>query len=115
MNLVLGGSELLENSHVLARTPNRVYWHVELELSGEQQRQLGQGEFVGWEARFDGAAAGLLNGLLDRFRDEWRILSNVLQCLLRNALEGCVIVETKITSVDDVVGPGLFGKIIERS
>lgn len=38
----------------------------------------------------------------------------MLHLLIRNSLEGGIIVETEVTRVDDVVCAGLFGQLIQR-
>lgn len=39
----------------------------------------------------------------------------MLQRLLYNSVEGCIIVEAEIACVDDIVCASLFGKLVERS
>ena len=73
------------------------------------------------------------NGLLGGLGNQGRVLGNMFQgpvlnvgqraetkigseevVLLGNTLERCLVVETKVTSVDDVVGAGGPGKLVQR-
>lgn len=108
VNLVFGGSELFEDTDILAGAPDGVDRNIELQLATEKQRKLGERQFAWGESRLDGARATLLDGLFDWLRDQGRVLGNMLQRLLDDSVQRCVIVETKITGVDDVIGTGLL-------
>ena len=42
-------------------------------------------------------------------------MGNMLESLFGNAIQGRVIVEAEVTSVNDMVGSGLFREVVERS
>lgn len=115
VDLVFGGSKLFKDTNIFAGTPNSVNRHVELEFAAKKQGELGERQVASGESRLDGARSPLLDGLLDGLWDEGRVLGDVLQRLLDDPIERCIIVETEVASVDDVVGAGLFGKVVERS
>lgn len=130
VDLVLARPELLQHPDILAGSPNRIHRDVKLDVAGEQEGEFGEGQFVGRESGLDRTGASLLNGLLDGLGDERGVLRDVLQrpfdmsagvsnkqqnpgLLFRDPVQRCVIVEAEVARVDDVIGVGLAGKIVE--
>jgi hypothetical protein len=111
--LILACSELLQHSDILAGTPDSIDRNIKLDLAADEERQLGERKLIGREAVLDWARTTLLNGLLDRLGNQGRVLSNMLERLLGDSLQGSVVVETEITSVDDMVSSGLFRKVVK--
>lgn len=64
-DLVLGGAELLQNTHILASAPDGVDWDLELDFAADQEGELGKRKFVRRESALDGARAASLDGFLD--------------------------------------------------
>jgi hypothetical protein len=67
VHLVLGGSELFQDSNIFASTPDCVDRDIELHFSTEQQWKFGKRKIAGWESGLDRTVAALLDCLLDRF------------------------------------------------
>jgi hypothetical protein len=111
--LILACSELFQYSDIFTGTPDSVDRNIKLDLAADEERQLGERELIRGKPSLDWARATLLDGLLDRLRDQGRVLSNMLKRLLGDSLQGSVVVKTEITSVDDVVSSSLFRKIVE--
>ncbi|KAI6760915.1 hypothetical protein HG530_009775 [Fusarium avenaceum] len=102
-----------EHSDILASTPDSIDWNIELDLAADKEGQLGKRELIRRESALDWAGAALLNGLLDRLGDQGRILRNMLERFLGDSFQGSVVVETKITGMDDMVSSGLFRKVVK--
>ena len=113
--LILACSELLQHSDIFAGTPDSIDRNIKLHLAANEEGQLGERQLIRSEPALNWAWTALLDGLLNRLGNQGRVLSNMLECLLGDSLQGSVVVETKVTGVDDVVSAGLFSKVIERS
>lgn len=113
--LILACSELFQYSNIFAGTPDSVDRNIKLDLAADEEGQLGKRKLIRGEPILDRAGATLLDSLLDGLGNQRRVLSNMLEGLLGDSLQGSVVVKTEITSVDDVVGSGLLRKIVEGS